>query len=72
MTTVAAEADATSTDTERKRLAGLRAALALRGGYVVHELAAGEGFFIVWRGQSRSVRDLDELQAFAQRIGAAV
>lgn len=72
MTIVAAEAVATSADTERKRYAGLRAALALRGGYVVQELAAGEGFLIVWRGQSRTVCDLGELQAFAQRVGAVV
>lgn len=72
MTIVAAEAATSNADTERKRLAGLRAALALRGGYVVHELAAGDGFFVVWRGQSGSMRDLDELQAFSQRVGAVV
>lgn len=67
MTTVAAEAD-----TERKRLAGTRAALALRGGYVVHELAAGEGLLVVWHGRSRNLRDLDELQVFSQRVGAVL
>lgn len=56
-------------DAERKRLAGLRASMALRGGYVVHKLASGE-FLIVWRGHSREARDLDELEAFARRVGA--
>ena len=62
--TVAARSDA-----ERKRVAGLRAALALRGPYVVHELA-DRSFVVVFRGQSRDVRDLDQLEELARRAGA--
>ncbi|MCZ8165771.1 hypothetical protein [Silanimonas sp.] len=54
---------------DAKRLAGLRARLALHGGHVVHELAAG-GFLVIWRGLSRECRDLAELEAHARRVGA--
>ena len=56
-------------DGRRKRLAGLRAQMALRGPYIIHELAQG-GFLVVWHGLSREARDLDDLEAFARRVGA--
>ena len=53
----------------RKRLATLRAVLALHGGHVVHELADG-AFLVTWRAFSRQCRDLADLEAHARRTGA--
>ena len=53
----------------RKRLATLRAVLALHGGHVVHELAGGT-FLVTWRAFSRECHDLDDLEAHARRVGA--
>lgn len=53
----------------RKRLATLRAVLALHGGHVVHELADG-AFLVTWRAFSRECRDLADLEAHARRVGA--
>lgn len=54
---------------ERKRLATLRAMLALHGGHVVHELPGG-AFLVTWHAFSRECRDLAELEAHAHRVGA--
>ena len=53
-----------------KRLAGLRARLALAGGHVLHELADGS-YLVTWRGLSRPLKDLDAVDAFAARLGVA-
>lgn len=57
-----------ASDTERKRLAGLRAALALNGGHVLHELADGT-FLVTWRHLSRSLPDMNAVAAFAHQVG---
>jgi hypothetical protein len=54
---------------DAKRLATIRARLAIRGGHVVHELAAG-GYLVCWRALSRECADLDALEAHARRVGA--
>lgn len=54
---------------DRKRLATLRAVLALHGGHVVHKLADGS-YLVTWRAFSRECRDLAELEAHARRVGA--
>jgi uncharacterized protein YjiS (DUF1127 family) len=54
-----------------KRLATLRAAMALVGGHVVHQLADG-GYLVTWRGHQRRCADLDELTAHARRLGAVL
>jgi len=54
---------------DAKRLAGLRARFALRGGHVVHELPEG-GFLVCWRGISRECADFEALEAHARRVGA--
>jgi hypothetical protein len=53
----------------RKRLATLRAVLALHGGHVVHELADGT-YLVTWRAFSRECCDLADLEAHARRVGA--
>lgn len=57
-----------SVSAEDKRLATLRARLALRG-HVVQTQPSG-GFIVVWRGLARECRDLDELEAHTRRVGA--
>ncbi|KPF47191.1 hypothetical protein IP87_15665 [beta proteobacterium AAP121] len=52
-----------------KRVAGLRARLALAHGHVLHELADGT-FLVTWRGLSRTLKDLDAVDAFAVSVGA--
>ena len=54
---------------DAKRLATIRARLAIRGGHVVHELASG-GYLVCWRAMSRECADLVELEAHARRVGA--
>ncbi|MCW5634722.1 MAG: hypothetical protein KIT17_15410 [Rubrivivax sp.] len=56
-------------DAERKRFASLQAAYAIAG----HELVRGEGgelFACKW-GMAKRLRDLDDAEAFLQRIGGA-
>jgi hypothetical protein len=54
---------------EGKRLATIRASLAIRGGHVVYELASG-GYLVCWRAMTRKCADLAELEAHARRAGA--
>lgn len=52
-----------------KVLAGLRAAFALAGGYVIHELADGS-FLVCWRNLTKPCPDLAAVRAFGHLVGA--
>ena len=51
-----------------KRLATLRAALAIKG-HQVHELRSG-AFLVTWMNCTRHFGDLDALADFARQVGA--
>jgi hypothetical protein len=51
-----------------KRLATLRAALAIKG-HQVHELASGT-YLVTWMNCARHCGDLDALADFARQVGA--
>lgn len=53
---------------ERKRIANLRAGLALAGGHALHELADST-FLVTWRQLSRALPDLNAVAAFARQLG---
>jgi hypothetical protein len=67
---VSADISDCAEDTGRgKVLANLRAAFALAGGYVVHELADGS-FLVCWRNLTKPCPDLAAVRAFGHLVGA--
>lgn len=70
MTAATAPAYGTPADQHRKAVDKLRAALALAGGFELHELA--DGSFLVRRwGLTRDLADLAAVEDFARQVGAA-
>lgn len=67
--TPAATTSPATVATDRKRYATLQAALAMKG-HAVYQLQCG-AMLVVWRGLSRELRTLDDLETHARRVGAA-